>query len=434
MHTTDESTPTTPTVRVVFDGPPFAGKTTAARALSEALGGTVVTPDEADGRTLWFDWMAYDAGHHAGQPIRVELVTVPGQQDLADRRRHLINWGDVIVFVANTSRAVFNDSVAAFRDLRQQLVERAGTPVVVIANKRDLIDAMPMDEVTNQLGLTASDILIEGIAINGGGIREAFVHAVHAALEDPARRLDATTADALLADLQAVVEQGATDHRAFPAPETTEPLADELVAEELVAEEPAVPEPVAEELVAEEPAVPAPVAEAPFATDLAPENPMLPAGLSIELHRPRLNPGAIAEGDAVVILAEHWRVLVDVAQGSTKIPRTDDPAEAVVVAELAAWGLLVDEPAPTLATAPTEQIEPVEQIAAADPELETETLVEMLPTTTALFVEPSTPFESIPSVETSHETESAPTASYPDPSYAAPIDTAPADAASTIRF
>ena len=293
MHTTDHSIQATPTVRVVFDGPPFAGKTTAAHALSDALGGTVVTPDEQDGRTLWFDWMTYDAGHHAGQPVRVELVTVPGQHDLADRRRHLLAWGDVIVFVANTSRAVFNDSVRSFRELRAELAWRPETPVVVMANKRDLIDAVSMDEVRAQLELSPHDTVLESIALQGGGIREAFVHAVHAALGDPNGRFEPTSADALLHELQAAV---------------------------------APPEPAAVPMLAETEPVPQP----------------LPAGLCVELQRPELNPDGIADGDAIVILAEHWRVLVEVANGAAPLPRTTDPAEAVVVAELAAWGLVVE--------------------------------------------------------------------------------------------
>ena len=320
MHTLDDRTLATPTVRVVFDGPPFAGKTTAAHALSDVLGRSVVTPDEDDGRTLWFDWMAYDAGHHGGQPVRVELVTVPGQQELAERRRHLLGWGDVVVFVANTSQAVFNDSIQSFRELRRELASRPDTPVVVIANKRDLIDAVPMPQVIAQLELTANETVIEGIALNGGGIREAFVHAVHAALAQPARRSVASSADELLDEL----------HRAATSP--VDPVAETAAAPSATME--AAPAAAAAAALAVE--TPAPIA----AVATAPAAPTTP---TIAVSDPRLNADAIADGDAVVILAEHWRMLVDVAQNPGPLPKTDDPAEAVVVAELIAWGLLTDD-------------------------------------------------------------------------------------------
>ena len=45
-------------VRIVYDGPPTAGKTTSLRALAERLGqGQVFTPEESGGRTVYFDWM-----------------------------------------------------------------------------------------------------------------------------------------------------------------------------------------------------------------------------------------------------------------------------------------------------------------------------------------------------------------------------------------
>ena len=70
------------TIRIVFDGAPFAGKTTAAYSVGDALGGETETPGEEGGRTLWFDWMTYTGGRHEGKEIRVELVTVPGQASL----------------------------------------------------------------------------------------------------------------------------------------------------------------------------------------------------------------------------------------------------------------------------------------------------------------------------------------------------------------
>jgi hypothetical protein len=68
-------------IRVVYDGPPEAGKTTSMRALAGSLSQTTVTPaEDANGRTLWFDWMEYVGGRYEGSRIRCQIVSVPGQR------------------------------------------------------------------------------------------------------------------------------------------------------------------------------------------------------------------------------------------------------------------------------------------------------------------------------------------------------------------
>ena len=63
-------------VRIVYDGPPMSGKTTSVRALAEGLGRPAETPDEVNGRTLFFDWVDYVGGMFEGHRIRCQIVTV----------------------------------------------------------------------------------------------------------------------------------------------------------------------------------------------------------------------------------------------------------------------------------------------------------------------------------------------------------------------
>src|SRR5262245_24504994 len=91
-------------IRVVYDGPPEAGKTTSLRALATSLAQTTQTPHEdGDGRTLWFDWMEYTGGRYQGCRIRCQIVSVPGQVAFAKRRRRLLADADVVVCVADSS-------------------------------------------------------------------------------------------------------------------------------------------------------------------------------------------------------------------------------------------------------------------------------------------------------------------------------------------
>ena len=187
-------------IRLVYDGPPEAGKTTSLRALAGSLVQPSYTPaEDADGRTLWFDWMEYTGGRFEGCQIRCQVVSVPGQQSLSARRRHLIQGADVVVFVGDSRIREIPRTLAYLSELRGMLAGISEAPVGVIlqANKRDLSDAIPIDELRRAVAETGSPIgIVESVAADGTGIREAFVYAVRLALD---RVRDLTTRGALRA-------------------------------------------------------------------------------------------------------------------------------------------------------------------------------------------------------------------------------------------
>ncbi|MFT3710896.1 MAG: ADP-ribosylation factor-like protein [Archangium sp.] len=170
-------------VRIVYDGPPTAGKTTSLQALADRFGqGKLVTPETtSDGRTLFFDWLEYVGGRFDGRPIRCQLVSVPGQKALSARRRALLATADAVVFVGDSTASGAAETQAHLDDLLKLLATRSGPPVGVVlqANKRDLPDAVPLSAFRGQHGLG----VIASIASRGEGIREAFVFAVRLALD-----------------------------------------------------------------------------------------------------------------------------------------------------------------------------------------------------------------------------------------------------------
>ena len=174
-------------IRVVYDGPPEAGKTTSLRALATSLAQPTYTPaEDAGGRTLWFDWMEYVGGRFEGYQIRCQIVSVPGQRVLAARRRRILEGADVVVFVGDSSAGELPQTLAYLAELRDMLARPDGVPVGVIlqANKRDLAGAIPIDELRGQLAAAGWPIgIIESIAADSTGIRETFVYAVRLALD-----------------------------------------------------------------------------------------------------------------------------------------------------------------------------------------------------------------------------------------------------------
>ena len=135
---------------------------------------------------MLYDWLDYIGRLFEGCSIRCQIISVPGQATLAARRRHLISSADVIVFVGDSTRDA-QDSVGRYvESLNKILASSIGPPVgmVLQANKRDHPDATPLQEIRNMLDdLDLKVAIVESVATEGSGIREAFVFAVRLALD-----------------------------------------------------------------------------------------------------------------------------------------------------------------------------------------------------------------------------------------------------------
>lgn len=199
-------------LRLVYAGPPMSGKTESVRALSRLLldadpSDTVFTPGEANERTLFFDWLEYSGGSFQGHRIRCQIVSVPGQSLLHQRRRALIESADAIVFVIDAHAEQSAAIVRSFGELQQITAatardERVG--IVVQANKSDLPNAMGKQALAALLGDGSNMIVIPSVATRGTGVREAFVRAVSLGLA----RAHAQMAAGTLASAEAVVTSG----------------------------------------------------------------------------------------------------------------------------------------------------------------------------------------------------------------------------------
>jgi signal recognition particle receptor subunit beta len=171
-------------VNVVYDGPPEAGKTTSVRALARSFGREVYTPEEQSGRTVYFDWLVHTGGRFDGAPICCQIASVPGQTRWSARRRRLLEGADAVVFVGDTSAGGWQLTLERLEKLRADLDARDGVPVGIVfqANRRDVPTSIPIDEVRARVG-NARIAIVESVATDGTGVREAFVFAVRLALD-----------------------------------------------------------------------------------------------------------------------------------------------------------------------------------------------------------------------------------------------------------
>jgi signal recognition particle receptor subunit beta len=171
-------------IRIVYDGPPLSGKTTSMRALAESVQSQLDCPEERAGRTLYFDWLEYVGGVFEGRQIRCQVVSVPGQRDLAARRRFLVESADAVVCVLDTRRSELEFGLSWLRELAPLC--RAEPPpvgIVVQANKRDAPDAVQRDELRARVQAIAPIAVVDSVATAADGIREAFVLSVRLALD-----------------------------------------------------------------------------------------------------------------------------------------------------------------------------------------------------------------------------------------------------------
>jgi signal recognition particle receptor subunit beta len=180
-------------VRVVYDGPPMSGKTTTLRSLAQGLGVPITSPSEQNGRTLFFDWVDYVGGLFEGRQIRCQIVSVPGQRELAARRQALLSAADAVVLVADTRESEIGSSYERLRELLAWC--RSHDPpvgVVVQANKRDAPDSVPRSRIHAEFAKIAPIAVVDSVATSGDGVRQAFVFSVRLAL-DRVRALSATS-------------------------------------------------------------------------------------------------------------------------------------------------------------------------------------------------------------------------------------------------
>jgi signal recognition particle receptor subunit beta len=169
-------------VRIVFDGPAHAGKTTNLRSLARLFTpvrrGELIAHGERAGRTLYFDWLQFEGGIVAGYPLRCQLLTVPGQAVLAHRRQEVLRTADALVLVCDSehpegARRMIEEWRAAPRPL----------PMILQANKQDRERAADPAALRDRFGLPPEIRIVPAVAEDGVGVKETLLFAMRAAAD-----------------------------------------------------------------------------------------------------------------------------------------------------------------------------------------------------------------------------------------------------------
>jgi mutual gliding-motility protein MglA len=145
--------------KIVYYGAGLSGKTTTLQAIHAAVrperrGELVSLATETD-RTIFFDFLPLQIERVNGLGVRFQLYTVPGQVFYGATRRLVLNGADGVVFVADSQPNCRDSNLESFESLRENMAELGidveDFPLAFQYNKRDLPNALPMDELSAAL-------------------------------------------------------------------------------------------------------------------------------------------------------------------------------------------------------------------------------------------------------------------------------------------
>jgi mutual gliding-motility protein MglA len=163
--------------KIVYYGPGLGGKTTNLQYVyqitnAENKGKLISLATETE-RTLFFDFLPIDFGQIRGFRTRFHLYTVPGQVFYDSSRKLILKGVDGVVFVADSQEERFDANLESISNLTENLKEQGfditKMPYVLQLNKRDLPNAMPAEDLKQQL-LVKGEPVIEAVAPQGVGV------------------------------------------------------------------------------------------------------------------------------------------------------------------------------------------------------------------------------------------------------------------------
>ena len=163
--------------KIVYYGPGLGGKTTNIQYVYDKLSpetkGKLVTLATEMDRTLFFDFLPLELGQVKGYKTRFHLYTVPGQVYYNASRKLILRGVDGIVFVGDSAESRFEANIESLYNLHENLkeydLELDKIPFVMQWNKRDVSDALSVEELQQELNPEGYDFF-EAVAIKGTGV------------------------------------------------------------------------------------------------------------------------------------------------------------------------------------------------------------------------------------------------------------------------
>jgi signal recognition particle receptor subunit beta len=164
--------------KIVYYGPGLCGKTTNLKYIHSAVPGhakgdllSIATETE---RTLFFDFLPLDLGQVHGFQTRFHLYTVPGQVLYERTRVAVLNGADGVVFVADSQQNKLRENIQSLQELARNIQAQGKKflefPLVLQYNKRDMPNAVPVEQLDHYLNSSIKVPRFEAVASKGIGV------------------------------------------------------------------------------------------------------------------------------------------------------------------------------------------------------------------------------------------------------------------------
>jgi len=164
--------------KIVYYGPGLCGKTTNLKYIHSAVPGhakgdllSIATETE---RTLFFDFLPLDLGQVHGFQTRFHLYTVPGQVLYERTRVAVLNGADGVVFVADSQQNKLRENIISLQELARNIQAEGKKflefPLVLQYNKRDVPNALPLEQMDHYLNSSIKVPRFEAVASKGAGV------------------------------------------------------------------------------------------------------------------------------------------------------------------------------------------------------------------------------------------------------------------------
>ena len=177
--------------KIVYYGPGLCGKTTNLQFIysktNPDLKGKMISLATETERTLFFDFLPLALGQIRGFKTRFHLYTVPGQVFYDASRKLILKGVDGVVFVADSQNERMEANAESLDNLRVNLSEQgydlAKIPCVIQYNKRDLPNAVPLQQMQRLLN-PGGLVEFEACATSGEGVFETLKAVARGVLKD----------------------------------------------------------------------------------------------------------------------------------------------------------------------------------------------------------------------------------------------------------
>lgn len=173
--------------KLVFFGPAHSGKTTnlniTYKKLKPECRGKLKSMTVQHDRMLFFDFTVPGQGKVDGYQVRFHIYTLAGKVTREAAWKMVLKGADGVVFIADSApnrMTVNRDSLAT---LREQMEGAGNVACVVQCNKRDLADAVPLDEMRRDLASENCPV-VPAVAAKGEGVLDALFAVMRTVLQN----------------------------------------------------------------------------------------------------------------------------------------------------------------------------------------------------------------------------------------------------------